>query len=172
MALAEDLLEQARHLANRERRRPKQASLRRAVSAAYYALFHLLAREAGRLVVPGSLPADLRHLVVRAHNHGEMKRAAKGWITGVGALPRELQSVVPSFPEGLNDVAASFVALQELRHEADYNTAATFGREEVLRAVERAERAFDRRNAIRKNPVAATFLLSLLFGGRFIRRSN
>jgi uncharacterized protein (UPF0332 family) len=46
MALAEDLLEQARHLAKREPKRPKQASLRRAVSAAYYSLFHLLVSSA------------------------------------------------------------------------------------------------------------------------------
>jgi len=45
MSLAEDLLEQADHLARREKKRPKQASLRRAVSAAYYALFHLLISE-------------------------------------------------------------------------------------------------------------------------------
>jgi len=39
MNLAEDLLEQANHLARRERGKPKQASLRRAVSTAYYACF-------------------------------------------------------------------------------------------------------------------------------------
>jgi hypothetical protein len=42
MALADDLLEQAHHLAKREPKRPRQASLRRAVSTAYYSLFHLL----------------------------------------------------------------------------------------------------------------------------------
>ena len=46
MAFADDLLEQAYHLANRESGDPKQASLRRAVSTAYYALFHLLIDEA------------------------------------------------------------------------------------------------------------------------------
>jgi hypothetical protein len=38
MPYAHDLLEQAKHLANREKKRPRQASLRRAVSTAYYAL--------------------------------------------------------------------------------------------------------------------------------------
>ena len=38
MSLHQDLLAQARHLLRKEPRRPKQASLRRAVSAAYYAL--------------------------------------------------------------------------------------------------------------------------------------
>jgi len=46
MAFADDLLEQAYHLARRERKNPTQASLRRAVSTAYYALFHLLIDEA------------------------------------------------------------------------------------------------------------------------------
>jgi uncharacterized protein (UPF0332 family) len=45
VAFADDLLEQALHLANRERKGPRQASLRRAVSTAYYALFHLLISE-------------------------------------------------------------------------------------------------------------------------------
>ena len=53
MRLANDYLEQARHLATRERTRPKQASLRRAVSVAYYALFHLLCDEASNVLVRG-----------------------------------------------------------------------------------------------------------------------
>jgi uncharacterized protein (UPF0332 family) len=46
MALAEDLLDQAFLLLNKESKNPKQASLRRVVSTAYYALFHLLIQEA------------------------------------------------------------------------------------------------------------------------------
>jgi len=46
MSLAKDLLDQANRLARSEKSKPKQASLRRAVSTAYYALFHLLIAEA------------------------------------------------------------------------------------------------------------------------------
>jgi uncharacterized protein (UPF0332 family) len=46
MSFAHDLLEQAEHLVNRDGATPKQASPRRAVSTAYYALFHLLIDEA------------------------------------------------------------------------------------------------------------------------------
>ena len=46
MSLAQDLLDQADHLVNMDGANPKQASLRRAVSTAYYALFHLLVDEA------------------------------------------------------------------------------------------------------------------------------
>src|SRR5712692_5365690 len=56
MPYADDLLEQARHLANREKKRPRQASLRRAVSTAYYALFHLLISEALLLRIARELP--------------------------------------------------------------------------------------------------------------------
>ena len=45
MAYPDDLLEQERHLAKREPKRPRQARLRRAISSAYYALFHLLIAE-------------------------------------------------------------------------------------------------------------------------------
>jgi uncharacterized protein (UPF0332 family) len=54
MAFADDLLEQAYHLANRDRENPKQASLRRAVSTAYYALYHLLIDEAVSQMVSGT----------------------------------------------------------------------------------------------------------------------
>jgi hypothetical protein len=42
MVFADDLLEQAYHLLNEDGDPPKQASPRRAVSTACYALFHLL----------------------------------------------------------------------------------------------------------------------------------
>jgi uncharacterized protein (UPF0332 family) len=48
MPFPNDLLEQARHLANREPKRAKQARLRRAVSTAYYAIFHLLSMETAK----------------------------------------------------------------------------------------------------------------------------
>jgi hypothetical protein len=49
--LSLDLLAQARVLARREPRRPKQASLRRSISASYYAPFHFLGEEATKLTV-------------------------------------------------------------------------------------------------------------------------
>jgi hypothetical protein len=57
--LHSDLIEQAQHLAKREPNRPRQASLRRAVSTAYYALFHMLISDAALKLVPNS-PVWLR----------------------------------------------------------------------------------------------------------------
>jgi hypothetical protein len=48
VGIAHELLDQAHHLATYEGTNPTQAGLRRAVSTAYYALFHLLTDEAAR----------------------------------------------------------------------------------------------------------------------------
>ena len=55
----DELLEQARRLALLDRRRPKQANLRRAVSAAYYSLFHFLVDESCRGILGRSMSARL-----------------------------------------------------------------------------------------------------------------
>ncbi len=48
MSLASDLLDQASILADLDPMKPKQASLRRAISAAYYSVFHLLIDDGAR----------------------------------------------------------------------------------------------------------------------------
>lgn len=69
MSFADDLLEQAHHLAYREADDPRQASLRRAVSTAYYALFHSLVDEAvGQWGVERQ-----RGMLGRTFEHGKMK---------------------------------------------------------------------------------------------------
>ena len=71
MSLHLDLLRQARHLATREPRRPSQASLRRSVSTAYYALFHLLVDEAVRRMVVSTRPPRLSEARLRSWQHDE-----------------------------------------------------------------------------------------------------
>ena len=143
---AEDLLEQARHLANRERRRPKQASLRRAVSTAYYALFHLLISEATRNWKHGGQ----RAVLARLFDHGKMKAASL----------HEAQT--ESRPAQLRQVAKAFVDLQKNRHDADYDNARVWTRSDTLDQVASAEAAFATWRAIRDRPEAQSYLLSLL----------
>src|SRR5580704_13418670 len=69
MSFADDLLEQAQHLAHREDGEPKQASLRRAVSTAYYALFHLLIDDA----VNQWAIDHQRRVIGRTFGHGTMR---------------------------------------------------------------------------------------------------
>jgi len=72
MSLPNELLAQARHLATKEPRRPRDASLRRSVSAAYYALFHLLTAEASRFLVSGTDRGGLQSLLARGFAHSEI----------------------------------------------------------------------------------------------------
>ena len=161
-ALARDLLEQAHHLANREPRRPRQASRRRAVSSAYYALFHLLVDEATRLI---SEPA-LRGSIGRTLAHEEMKQACVAFAAG--GLPSQVQSLgVTAVSRELRFVAQTFKDLQQQRHEADYNTDRIFVRHEVLNFVQSVEQAFQEWQTIRSTLEARVYLASLMFWKRW-----
>src|SRR5216683_5954604 len=96
MPFADDLLEQSYHLAHREATNPKQASLRRAVSTAYYALFHLLIDEA---VSKWAIERQ-RSILARTFEHGRMKGICDGVLKSVkggASLPLELQTVARNF---------------------------------------------------------------------------
>src|SRR5690348_10656250 len=73
MPYSADLLEQAKHLAKREKNKPRQASLRRAASTAYYALFHFLIYEA---TLNWRRP-EQRKSLSRFFEHGKMKAACE-----------------------------------------------------------------------------------------------
>ncbi len=171
MTLHHDLLDQAAHLATRETRKPRQASLRRAISAAYYALFHLLVADGARRLSPAK-PDGLRALVQRAFNHGDMRNVCKGFADGHEAAVRNRQPGQPppatrrliTLPLDLRlfSVAQTFVDLQELRHEADYNLDRQWRRLDVLSTVRIARQAFADWSAIRATPTAAVFAAALL----------
>src|SRR5438132_9883570 len=81
MAFADDLLGLAQHLASLYPAHPHQASLRRAVSTAYYALFHLLVSEA----TLNWARVELRPALGRLFDHGPMKAAAEIKIAQLNA---------------------------------------------------------------------------------------
>jgi len=163
MSLPSDLLEQAHHLVAREPRRPRQASLRRAVSASYYALFHLLIHEASRMLVTGTA---LRQLVSRTFVHSEMKRASESFARGT--LSRGVLPVLGSAPVSarLTRIAQAFVDLPQARHEADYNLARSFSRNEVQALVDQVEQAFADWKTIRGQADAQLYLACLLLWQR------
>ena len=165
MSLHADLLRQARLLALKEPRRPLQASLRRAISASYYALFHLLVDEATTRMFAGRERAALRGCLGRAFVHADMKRVAQQFSDG-GVSPKlspgmNGQAVQPE----LTGVAATFVDLQQARHEADYDAARRFTRPDVIDLVDRAEQAFRDWHTVRKSVQADVFLAGLLAFG-------
>ena len=162
------LLEQAERLAKTGKGRPRQTDLRRAVSSAYYAIFHLLTQECSRRL---AIQASIRPIIARAFDHGQMKQACS--VFANKQLPENLKSIVPSIlsSSDLQLVAKAFVKLQESRHRADYDTRSNrgFTRHDADAEIRRARVAFETWERIRNEDAAGLFLLALLFHGRWGR---
>jgi hypothetical protein len=155
VSLHNDLIEQAEHLAKRELKKPRQASLRRAVSTAYYAPFHMLTDDAVLKVIPNT-PDGLRVQAQRAFTHGEMRNACEQLTKSSNIFARLL-------------VAEAFVELQIYRHRADYELTQVFDRIKVLGIIARANSAISAWNRVRNTPNANVFLTALLINSRWNR---
>jgi uncharacterized protein (UPF0332 family) len=172
MSLADDLLDLAKKMVNYKKADVLDARLRRAISTAYYALFHLLLEKGSAKFVthPG-----LRQLVSRAYVHGDMYKAAKKFESGIGGLPGQVTAAfagtVPALPAEIERVAKAFVALQEARHEADYDVSKTFSRADAQRLVAQAEQAFKDWYTVNgmtaHTDMCELFLASLVLGERW-----
>jgi len=154
-----DLLEQARHLANREKKKPRQASLRRAVSTAYYALFHLLIHEA----TLNWKRVGQRALLARFFEHGKMKKACEKQRADCA---RYINSPAPgpdlNLMTNLYKVVDTFSQSQQQRHSADYDNSKVWTRTEVLTLIQLVEEAFDSWKKIRELDDTQAFLITLL----------
>jgi uncharacterized protein (UPF0332 family) len=158
MPLPEHLLEQAQHLARREKKRPRQASLRRAVSTAYYALFHLLIEEATK----NWKRAAQRALLARAFEHGRMKGACDKKRSELSALIGKIPPPPAQELEHLYTIVETFIQAQQQRHTADYDNSRQWTRTEVLAQIGAVHAAFQSWKAIRKDDLAQDFLVHLL----------
>ena len=163
MALHSDLFSQARHLAERDPARPRQANLRRAVSAAYYALFHFLIDAACREFL-GGVAADvgLREVMTRAFGDRGMKDASNQFQSG--NLPKGWANIFAGnpIPSNLRIIARTFVEAQEKRHEADYDLSIRFIRPDVLAIINRVDRAINIWQNLSGTREARLYLISLL----------
>lgn len=125
-----DLIEAARVLCRIEAEAPPEVCLRRAVSTAYYGLFHCLCRAAADTLVDGADEVDGTWLrVYRALNHGSARRAC----TNAAFLAR--------LPAELRLFAQTFATLQEKRHTADYAPNVPFKQSQVAEDIEMADLA-------------------------------
>jgi len=158
MGIADELLALAGYLATFSSPAFEQACLRRSVSTAYYALFHLLIHEAAQRWA-GS--AEARLGLERAFRHSNMKEISeavskgtwKSWRTPRLPIPIELQ-----------DIAKSFVNLQEVRHLADYDNTRIWTSTEAEARLDDARTAFQKWPKIQSDPAAHEYLLALLIG--------
>src|SRR6266851_4884081 len=120
MPLSQDLLRLAKELVDRNPAAPVEGDLRRGVSTAYYALFHLLVMEATTRLVT---PVSLRPRVARSFDHKIMRLVCQDYEkltpNAAGQLFTTAGEVVP---QGVQDIAIAFNALQRARNLADYDT--------------------------------------------------
>src|SRR5258708_703279 len=144
MAFADDLLEQAYHLANKEKDDPMQASLRRAVSTAYYALFHLLIDEA----VSKWTVERQRSALGRTFEHKVMRNVCEDHVKNFYSAGK------PESGVQLKSVAQTFIILQQKRHTADYDVSFNWSRTNAIGQVDLASAAFEDWRAIRTEDIA------------------
>ena len=167
MSVPADLLAQARSLATSDPNRPKQANLRRAVSSAYYALFHFLTEEAAKnFIGAGQQDRMRRDLARRAVAHTRLKDVCQEFLK---PKPRDL--LKPYWPStgtpGSNDmgtVCDNLMNLQVLRHIADYDFSVSVSRSQALDACEKTKEAMDSWNKVKAShpDVVALFAMCVL----------
>ena len=138
----QDLLEQANHLAARDSRRPKQANLRRAISAAYYALFHYIVQEACAAQM-GAQHQQLqyRRVLARAFVHANMKKACKPFAGGTLPDVVRAKTGFQRVPPEIRTLARRLLELQEKRHQADYDLTESFRRKDAYSLIKASENA-------------------------------
>ena len=147
-----DLVEAARSMTESGPGRPTQARLRRAVSTAYYAMFHCLAGCAANLII-GRTRKPAWHQTYRALEHGKARNAC------------EDKGPMAAFPQEVRHFAKTFVILQKARQQADYALDGRYDKLTVLGAIDMAERAivrFEQADAQHRR----TFVAHVLFKRR------
>jgi uncharacterized protein (UPF0332 family) len=162
VSLHADLIAQARHLCQKEPRRPKQASLRRAISTAYYGLFHGLLSAAVTCFLSQRHRA-LRPALMRVFKHREMADACQRLLK-LKAQPAAMAPLLggAALPPDLERVAEAFLTLQQARHEADYDLARRFTRSETQDLVELADAAVQALGRVSGDPYCALLFVAFL----------
>lgn len=152
MAFADDLLEDAALLARRGGKTPRQSTLRRSVSTAYYALFHLLIAD----FVSNWKVEHQRARLGRMFEHRKMSQAV--FKVSDKNRPTAIEA-------DMLKVIQVFAQLQEDRYSADYDVAKVWSRTDVMNTLVLADEAFNAWRNIRKEKVAQDHLLTM-FGAR------
>jgi hypothetical protein len=175
------LLRQARVLAGfgAGRGRPKTIDHRRAVSAAYYALYHRLIDACVDLMFPKGIPESARHAATRWFDHGDIAEVCR-WVLKVAIYTKpqaerpqgikdngvwELFSTPASggrrsaVPFAVRFTADAFVTLQQARHDADYDHSASFPKAVARTHVLTAVRAI---NLIEQNQASGRYMRRFL----------
>ena len=128
---------------------PSQEALRRAVSSAYYAMFHALATSNADLIVGARTPANQSDWTAtyRSLRHSRAENPLHGW--------RHLFSLA------LQHFAVVIADTKRQRENADYNPGAIFTQNQVTTWIDRAEQAIIGFNAASEQERAMVAIATL-----------
>ena len=152
----ESFIKTARELIPTGQGKPRSTNLRRAVSTAYYAMFHCLSGSCADTLMGGlhaGRGTDAWILTYRALNH----RSAKARCSNKENLKQ--------FSAHIRVFAETFARMQEHRHHADYAPDAGFRKSEAIQRINEAENAirnFEKESLAERRAFAAY----ILFKGR------
>lgn len=140
---------------------PRQVKLRRAISTTYYALFHFLINRAVGEIVGANADWPRYRMVYRSFLHGDMRAACQ---QATAALSTESQRVleITAFCPEIRVCAQTFIELQKLRHEADYDPGVKMTLSDTRTVIAKAQAAIQSLNAAPQFE-QRLFLLSLHF---------
>lgn len=131
------------------RGRPPYTAHRRAVSTAYYAVFHAIAERVTELAFPQA-DTTLRQRVRRWIAHTDISTVCR-WVSGLQGtgsygVPAHIRTLLapPGSPSNIDadtvSIADGFLELHEKRMEADYDHEAVFTRSDTLAMIALARR--------------------------------
>ena len=133
------------------RGRPRQAMLKRAISTAYYAMFHALCQTNANALIGVSPGPPYPMAWTRAYRALDHNFARERMVRHRSRVPAAVQTF-----------ALSFSDLQQQRHRADYDPESRFARSEVVNLIGRAETAIQgllATNVAERRALAAIVLL-------------
>ncbi len=167
MRYCTELRQQARELAGLKR----QGDLRRAVSAAYYSVFHLLLDEFAKQVLP-TLRRSVQHGAMAEacniviHVHQQQQSSNPKWSFDKPTGVKGTKVIVPlcgiRISVELFEVATNFVALQNARHVADYAHPHRTTRQDVLSELAKCDAIHTAWETCRARRDAKAFLMMFI----------
>ena len=107
-----------------------QTELRRAVSCAYYAMFHTLALSNANTLI-GASPADQQRWAWQQTYRAADHRPTRNKLSGASLGGR--------FPGAIRRFGVAFADVQRARHSADYDPHSEFSATDVTDLIDRAE---------------------------------
>lgn len=194
MSLSADLLDHARRLTDPANASPTEVDCRRAISAAYYALFHQLVADTAAFFASGHATTDhlkqnLAQQIRRMISHTEVRQHADHFVGKTSRSDPERKSynlhefvlqlltdpeaenpansASTLVPKELDHVARSFGTLQDAREKADYVASETHTPAQAADLVAMAEMAIRDWERIRETPIAHAFLASILLAKKY-----